>query len=428
MAVSCFGIEDYAGLSGVEASAELWRLEQDRRRIEHRITALIDAVDRSEAYADDGHRTAKNWAIGVTNWSASESAGFVRCARALRDLPTVAAAGAAGELSAEHLRAIAKVWSNPRVRDALPDHAELLTGFATSMRFDDFRIVLRRWESNADADGARRRDHDADGSRRASVDHVGDEYVVHANVGTAQGAIIDEIFQAACRREFETDCAHAGAGRPLARTAAQRSADALFHIFQAAANGGRGVEVVINLDVDLATFDDEVRRAAGATPPPPDPSTWTTRRCETIGGVPIDPAEMLAMAATGWIRRRVIDARGVTIDLGRKRRCFTSAARDALHLGEHHCAWNGCTVPAGLTEADHTDDWRYGGPTAPANGSILCPHHNRYKNRGYRLTRAPNGTWTTIRPDGSTVGRPPPPPEATSATALRRQTAESRRQ
>ncbi len=119
---------------------------------------------------------------------------------------------------------------------------------------------------------------------------------------------------------------------------------------------------------------------------------------------------MLAMAAVGWIRRRVIDANGVTTDLGRRRRCFTGAAREALHLGEHRCAWNGCTISAAFTEADHTDDFRRGGATAPDNGGLLCPHHNRYKNHGYRLTRHPNGSWTTHRPDGTRLGRPPDPP------------------
>ncbi len=403
-------IADYPGLGGRDAQAELWRLEQEHRRLEYRLTALIDAVDRSGVFADDGHRSVKQWAIGIAHWTPAEAALRLRCARMLRDLPAVAAMLGAGELPIAHLRAIAAAWANPRVRALLPDHIDLLLGYARTMRFEDFQVVLRRWEANADRDGARQRHQDADQQRNASIDQVGDEYLVNANVGTAQGAILAKILEAYTAAEFTADCDHAGPGQPLARTPAQRRADALFNIFQAAAGDGRGIDVTINLNVDLATFDDELRRTAGASPRPSDPSSWATRRCETTDGVPVDPADMLAMAASGWIRRRVLDAHGVTTDLGRRRRCFTGPAREALHLGEFRCAWNGCTVPAAFTHADHTDDFRHGSATAPVNGGLLCPHHNRYKNHGYRLTRHPDGTWTTHRPDGTQLGRPPDSP------------------
>ncbi len=135
-----------------------------------------------------------------------------------------------------------------------------------------------------------------------------------------------------------------------------------------------------------------------------------TRHCETVDGVRIHPAEVLAMSAVGWVRRRVVDAAGVTINLSRRSRLFTGAARQALRLTDCRCGWNGCTVAARNTQADHTVEWGSGGPSNQSNGGLQCPRHNRYKNHGYTLRRDHHGTWHTYRPDGSEVGRPHPPP------------------
>jgi hypothetical protein len=39
--------------------------------------------------------------------------------------------------------------------------------------------------------------------------------------------------------------------------------------------------------------------------------------------------------------------------------------------------------------------------TSVNNGGPLCGAHNRFKERGYRTWRDPNGTWHTTRPDGT---------------------------
>ncbi len=106
-------ITEFARLDGRAAEAELWRLEQQRRRLEHRITALIAAVDRSGVYEEDGHRSVKHWSIGITHWTPIEAAARLRCARMLRDLPAVADAFAAGELPVAHAQAIANTVVQP---------------------------------------------------------------------------------------------------------------------------------------------------------------------------------------------------------------------------------------------------------------------------------------------------------------------------
>ncbi|MEZ5256006.1 MAG: HNH endonuclease [Ilumatobacteraceae bacterium] len=125
-----------------------------------------------------------------------------------------------------------------------------------------------------------------------------------------------------------------------------------------------------------------------------------------MDGTPLSPDEVFAASVVGTVRRVVMDAASVVIDLGRKRR-VTGAARAALLLQNQTCVFAGCTTKSMYGQGDHTMEHSKGGATNPANGDILCPHHNRFKNRGFRVARGPDGHWHTYRPDGTEIGRPP---------------------
>ncbi|CAN5162816.1 hypothetical protein BH20ACT3_BH20ACT3_06690 [soil metagenome] len=122
-------------------------------------------------------------------------------------------------------------------------------------------------------------------------------------------------------------------------------------------------------------------------------------------GSPIDPTEAVATALIDHIRRVVIGADSVVIDLGRRRRCFTGAAQLAARLAATECYWPGCHVPVTDCQIDHLIGWadRAGGSTNPGNRAPACGRHNRYKQRGYRVHRDPTGRWHTLRPDGTEI-------------------------
>jgi hypothetical protein len=405
------------GLGHRELTALLVDLEVERRRLEARIAAVVDVADRRGTVLEDGHRTVRGWMLAITNCSAAEATARMRTARLLRNLPECRKRLAAGEIGVDQVRLLAKVHANPRCAHQLPESEALLVEHAQVLPFDDFRVVLQRWESLADADGSHK-DHEASHARRtASIGAVGSSVHGSFDLGALQGTAVLEIFERFCQAEFAADCAEAqGRGvehvrsADLARTDAQRRADALFAIFMAAAStppGSRAPEPVVNLVVDLATFEAHLAAGVGSAPMThPDPASYRDRRCESIDGRPIDPHDMVIAAVSGHVRRVVMGAPSAVVDLGRRRRLFSGAARQVLDLQDRRCLWPGCLVPATRCEGDHVDEWHRLGPTCPSNGAPACDHHNRIKTNGFRAWRDPYGVWRIRRPDGSDLELP----------------------
>ena len=264
----------------------------------------------------------------------------------------------------------------------------------------------------ADFDGAHQDAELAHETRQAGItirDGIGH---LSGNGGSLDSAELKEIWDQFTQAEFRDDLDIATeATSDLPRTAGQRRWDALLKIFRTAAGApadGKTPEPVLNLIMDVTTFEDVLTRDWNLLPTTDDrlfgQVPMEHRRSETSSGVLVDPQHALRAAIGGWVRRVVIDSAGNVIDYGRRRRLFTGAARDAVMLHSPRCTWSGCDTTSSYCNADHTIDWQHGGPTTTTNGGPLCPRHDRTKNRGYKLRRDPNGTWHTYRPDGTEIG------------------------
>ena len=135
----------------------------------------------------------------------------------------------------------------------------------------------------------------------------------------------------------------------------------------------------------------------------PSSSTSTTRsgcRCRTTHGAPLDPADAVAAAFIGHVRRVVIGADGVITDLGRRARLFTGSARTAALLqaaldDTGRCLWPGCINRRCQVDHTHRVNRRRRRHRHEHNGGPLCPRHNQWKTRGYHTWRDPTGTWHT---------------------------------
>ena len=67
----------------------------------------------------------------------------------------------------------------------------------------------------------------------------------------------------------------------------------------------------------------------------------------------------------------------------------------------------GCDRPPGWCHAHHIIHWIDHGPTDLDNLCLLCSHHHhRIHEGGFQLTRAPDGTLTIPKPDGTPLTTP----------------------
>jgi hypothetical protein len=189
----------------------------------------------------------------------------------------------------------------------------------------------------------------------------------------------------------------------MPRSNAQRRYDALVAIFERAAAvepGAQAAEPLVDLVVDVHTLDALLNDAPTLPTAPPEPRR---RRCETVDGVPVRPADVVSALWWGRVRKVVVDDAGVPVAMGRRQRLFTGAAREAVMLQATRCVAAGCDVPVRRCQADHLRDWRHGGRTDPVNGAPLCGRHNRLKNLGFRVRRDAAGYWHTHRPDQTEI-------------------------
>ena len=136
--------------------------------------------------------------------------------------------------------------------------------------------------------------------------------------------------------------------------------DALSKVFADAARRGDTVPVDYVHKFGTAT--------ATKNSPPVSPATNHSRstpktfRCETINGTPLDPTETFANSLMSRLRRVIVDAKGVVIDLGQAR-LFNGNSRHAVKLTSTTCVWPGCHAPVSNAEIDHMHEHTNGGHT-----------------------------------------------------------------
>ena len=409
--------EELAELSAGGLEQALLACEQARRAVEAAYVAVLDVAEQRGVHADDGHSSVKTWMRTLTGISGTEATRRVQTMHAVRSLPSLRDGFEDGTVGVDQVRVLARLHANPRCAAQLPDSEELLVAHAVSLGFDELCVVARRWEQLADAEGAHRDHEHHHRCRDAHLVQVGDAWQLDASCGAAQGvalrAVFDRFVEAELVADWDAARAHWGdeiTKDRLARTDAQRRFDALHAVFLAAvstAPGAQAPEPVVNIVMDREWFEAELRRRLrGGGSAVMDPATVNHRRCETTTGVRMDPTDVVEAAIVGHVRRVVIDSAGVVVEMGRKRRLFTGAAREAVLLADSRCIWGACGVAAEHCQIDHSLEWARDGTTDPRNGGPGCGRHNRFKNRGYTVHRQPDGTWLILRPDGTPITHP----------------------
>ena len=227
-----------------------WReLDRERVLVEVRLARFGQRLGGHGLHLVDGHRSVRGFARAACNWSTGEAARFERLGRLLDRYPQVSEAVAAGELGSPQLHLLARLAGNPRVHEHLDDAIGLLVSQACTLDFDDLVIAVARWESLADENGTGDRHERAHRNRNAHL-HVGDYgFVLDANGANTVGVQLQEILDAFIHSEFLHDweagvTEHGDEMCParMARSDAQRRADALHAIFLAATGGSAAAD------------------------------------------------------------------------------------------------------------------------------------------------------------------------------------------
>ncbi len=412
-------LEDELAVAQTAADVEqlVRRLDALRVRTEAALAIALARAEELGVHRLDGHSSIAGWARAELNWSTAESWRLARTGRMLRRMPLVAQAAHDGRVRTPQLTVLGVAHANTRACERMPEFDELLATHGAHLRYPDFARLVGRWVALADPDGAARRHDRVDEDRHAAVRTVGEATSLVAAGTALAGAELREILLRFVEVELATDWAEARARlgdeactSTLARTDRQRRFDALVAIFRAAAGSGAipVTDPLVNILLDARTAADTLVRATGGEVPVPSPDEVLARRCETVDGVQVDPRDALAAMLLGQLRRVVLDAESVVIDLGRRGRLFRGGARDAVLLPTDRCAWPGCIVPGPHSEIDHLLEWERGGRTRPCNGVPKCGRHHRFGHRHrYTTRREADGTWRTFRPDGTEVGRLP---------------------
>ncbi|MDT0278027.1 HNH endonuclease signature motif containing protein [Blastococcus goldschmidtiae] len=359
-----------------------------RNRLDAELTRTVREGELTQAAEHDGKASMASWLRGHHRLSKAEAGRLVRTGRALEQLPTLAAAAAAGAVTAEAVNAIAPVAAPETLAAADAqgvDVAEIdaaLTRAAMTAPHADLRQAVGHYLARLDPDGP---EPDPTEWRSLTITrHTDGSVSFHGTLDAVGG----EKFQAAVESIRQAD-------RPAGdtRTRAQQGGDALVQLADNALAAGslptlRGHKPHVVVTIDLADLV--------------DPNAGTGAGRTGFGGI-ISAARARWLACDGNITRIVIGPDSQPLDLGRNTRLFPPHLRRAVETRDRHCVFAGCDAPSHWCDVHHLVHWIDDGNTDLDNSALLCERHHTKVHHGFRVERQPDGRWRTWRPDGTEI-------------------------
>ncbi len=436
-------VTDTTGMTDRQLIDRVRALEVQQRRTAAALAVVLEEADRRRVHLIDEHRTTGAWLRAETNCSVGTATQRLQLARLVATVPSAAEALFSGRIGTDQARLLARARANPRCGERLvdqPEEAELLVEQCEQLSYNNAKLCVERWISNADEDGAHRDREISAEHRNASVMPDGHGIRVRADGGDAvtaaeMTAIYERFVEAEFAKDVEARDRLYGPNAPtdlLPRTPAQRRHDGMVGLFRAAGAAGPGAgtppAIVVNVIVDQSTLEDCLAdHGLGRSRAPDTATSPTDRRCHTDGGAPVDEHDLLRAALTGHVRSVLLADDGTVINWGRKRRLFTGPARDAALFNITGCERPGCNVRAPHSQVDHATEWNDLGRTDQDNRTIQCSHDNRAKHRLRLIVRrSSDGYLNWHRPDGTylaPVGRRPHPADVDIERHIRRRVA-----
>ena len=374
-----------------ELEAEITELAGHLNAAHYRWLTLIAEFDRRNGWADGGCVSCAHWLnfkCGVALGAAREK---VRVARAVEQLPKLAAAMARGEVSYSKARAITRIAS--------PENEDYLLSIALHGTAHHVERLVQGYRRAKDAEESSREARQFAGRSVSYFYDADGALVLKARLPAEIGALLIKALDAAAE-EVSTPNVPAGTSKvnvehkepPDERpTRAARRADAFAVLAEtfikqggASLNGGERHQIVVHVDTE--TLRDG---AAG--------------RCEIEEGPALAAETVRRMACDCSVVAVIENERGEPLNVGRKTRSTPPALRRALNARDRGCRFPGCTHTR-YVDAHHVRHWAHGGETKASNLVTLCRFHHRKVHEGGMTVQAlDDGAFRFVRPDGTAL-------------------------
>jgi hypothetical protein len=400
-------------LSSEELGSAVVRLHGVESRVGFaQIGAVGEAISRglpAEAGAKDG----AGWLRGlvpITPGQAWARAGLAEALHAPGELAPVRDQLAAGAISPGHAGVLV------RTIDALTHQAEpvdpvtrgevqdLLFQTATHLGPAQLGKAGQRARRRLDPHAAERlaKDEDAQFETRNAytLTERSGVVLVHGLLPGPEGAFFQTVIDTLSAPHPAAD------STPDARSKGQRTADAMCAMAEltlAARTGTPGAlptragsPIRCHLTADLATMRADLTRHGGQAGTP-----LALIETGEPGGLEVSPLTAQTMACDAETIPMLLDGDGRVLDVGTTTYPFPPRIRRAIEQRDQHCTFPRCNAPPTWCHAHHLTPHSRGGPTAEANGALLCGRHHRHVHAHAWTGTIKDGhvNWRTRGPD-----------------------------
>jgi len=346
-------------------------LHRQLERLAAVTTRAVAAFEAGRSWEADGARSAGAWVAVACRQPMEKARRRVRLGRDLRTMSVAEAAWLAGDIGEVQVGLLAAART-PEAAASFERDQAMLVKQAGELGYRSFVRALAYWSQLADPEGAERSAERRHSDRRLHLSRsFGGSWALDGLFDPVNGAVIANVLERIETELFQADWAAARAqvgGRvctgDLARTPAQRRADALVEMARRAAAmpaGSRLPEPLFSVLVGYETF-------AGPM-------------CEMADGTVVSPGSLVRWLGPAWVERVVFDGPNRIRNVGVRRRIFTGATRRAIEVRDRECFHSYCDVPAEHCEIDHVQPWAAEGLTTEDNGRVACGFHNRERHR-----------------------------------------------
>jgi hypothetical protein len=384
-----------AELDGVPASMlglRLRDLQDAMTMLRAEFLRTLGRFDAQLGGQDDGCLTTGAWLRAYCGMAQGEAGHSVALAARLAELPRLAAAMAAGELTEGQATLIGYLAKDlpeqidAQAEAALVDLAKVSTldevrDFCDTMRQQYAPKATKKAAERGWVDRGVRLERQFNGMTRMT-----------AGLAPEIAEAFAAYFESTATKQGETD----------ERTPTQRRHDALGELVLGALDDGQVGEKVLPevmgqrphvvMTVDVAGLLDEHGH----------PLAELLR----AGRISAELAQRLACDAI--VSRGILNTPSEVLDLGRERRVVSPAQVRALRIRDKHCRVPGCT--AHVRHWHHIVWWTHGGPTDLTNIAGICYYHHRQIHDGHwQLTGNANKPLTMRAPDGREWHEQPKP-------------------